>query len=127
MLGRMQEVLVSRQQRQIVPPTELSQEGVDRAELNACPATGVPDLGSFDVIFAVWLKQRQRRELLDELGPGLGPGEPLQQLLKYQTRGDHLFSPKQRVTQHLNVWLRGVRVSAQGQGPDARIDEEAHD
>lgn len=120
------EILVRRQQHQIVPPAELYEQGIDRSDLHAATAAGVPDFCCFDVVFPARLEEGESGEALDELGSRLGSGKALQKLLQYQTRGEYLIGPQQGMAEcrHLGRGLLGV--SAQSQRPDARVDEQAH-
>ena len=61
MLPRVLEVFVRAQQHQIVPATQLDQQGVDRAHLHAFAAAGVEHLRRLNVVFAVGLQKLMDR------------------------------------------------------------------
>lgn len=77
MLGRMREVFVCGEKRQIVPNRELCQQCINGAELNSRLATGVSESRSTNVIFPIGLKQGQRGKALNDLSSSLGAREPL--------------------------------------------------
>jgi hypothetical protein len=51
-------VLVGRQQRQRVTHVELSQQGVNRSDLQAGAATSVAQFGGVDMILSVGIEKR---------------------------------------------------------------------
>jgi hypothetical protein len=122
----MLEVLVRRQQHEIVPSTKLNEQGIDRADLDTVSATGVTNLGCLDVIFPIRLEECDGAEALDELGACLRPREALQKFLQDETGGEDLIGAEKRASQDGHLGLRLRVVAAQRQRPDARIDEQAH-
>lgn len=87
-----------------MPAAKLNEKGVDRADLNAAPATSVADLGRFDVVLPVGLEERERRHSLQELGARLRPAETLKQFLQDQAGGEDLIRPQQRMAQRQHLW-----------------------
>ena len=86
MLGCSIEILVGRQQDQVVPATKLDEQGVDGPDLNAAPATRISDCGCFDVVIAVGLKEGEGAQTLNKLGASFRPCKAL--LLQCNTAAD---------------------------------------
>lgn len=63
---------------------QLSEQRVNGAELNTCPAADVPDVGGRDMVFAIGLEQGKCCEALNDLRSGFWPGESLKQFLENQ-------------------------------------------
>ncbi len=78
MLGRMREIFVCGEERQIVPDGELCKQCINGADLNSRLATCISKNRSTDVIVSIGLKQRQGGEALDDLYMGFGTRETLQ-------------------------------------------------
>ena len=57
--GEVSEVSVRRQQGEIMPDTELGEEGVDRPDLHAAPAAGVSKRGRRNMVAPVGHEKRQ--------------------------------------------------------------------
>jgi hypothetical protein len=74
-------IVVRREKCQFVSNTELREKRVDGAYLNACSATTVAQLRCVDVVLAVWRKQRQRTEAIDDLTSIARARESLKQFL----------------------------------------------
>ena len=68
----MREIFVGGQKGQIVPDSQLCKQRVNRADLNTCLATGIPQGSRTDVIISIWLKKRQGSEPLNDLSLRLG-------------------------------------------------------
>lgn len=77
MLRGVYEVLISAQQNNLVPDAELRDERVDRTNLHARPTARVSKTRRGNMVFAVRLDQRKRREALDYLRTCLGAREAL--------------------------------------------------
>lgn len=119
-------ILVRRQQNQFMPATELDEQGIHGSDLDATTATGVANLGRFDMVLPVWLQERERGESFDNLDARLRPRETLQQFLENEPGREHLIRAEQRVPKCGNLRRRVLRIAAQGQRPNARVDEKAH-
>lgn len=78
MLGRMHEIFVCGEKRQIVPNRELCQQGINGANLNSRFATSVSERCCTNVIVPIGLKQRQGGKALNDLSLGFGAREPLE-------------------------------------------------
>jgi hypothetical protein len=78
MLGRMREIFVCGEERQIVPDGELREQRINGADLNTSLATCISQNRSTDVIVSIGLKQRQGGEALDDLSLSFGTRETLQ-------------------------------------------------
>jgi len=126
MLSSGLKVLVRGQQNQVMPASELDQQSVNGPDLDSATATGVSDLGGFNVVLAVRHQESQGRKPLYKLISDLGSGEALKKLLKYKASGEHLIRSKERVAQgrHLGRALHGI--AAKRERPHARVDEETH-
>jgi hypothetical protein len=61
------EVVVGAQERQMVANAQLSEERVDRANLDACSAAFVSEISGCDMVFAIRLQQGKRCESFDDL------------------------------------------------------------
>ncbi len=110
-----------------MPQAKLNQHCVDRSDLNAIPTAGVAHVRGFDVVLAIRLEEGQGGESFNQLATRLGPGEALQQFLEYQTSCEHLVCALKRTSKYLNGLCQTFSVAAEGQRPDGRIDEQAHD
>jgi hypothetical protein len=99
---------------------------VDRPDLHALSAAVVPQLGRIDVIVAVRHDEGQRRKALDDLGPALGPGEALQELLQDEAGRQECFAALKSPHQHPDLGSIGRPVPPQRERPDAGVDEKAH-
>ena len=106
---------------------KLGDQGIDRSDLNAGPATPVPKLRRGNVIIAIGLKKRKCGKALDNLRGRLGSGEALQQFLKNESRRYHDIRAEQRLLQDFNLGFRDRSVTTKGERPHARIDKQGHD
>jgi hypothetical protein len=90
--GDVFEVDVGGQNGQLVTDAQLSQQHVDCPRLNSMPAAQIAQLCGGDVILPVGVEERERRKALDDLPPGFGSRETVQQLLEDETgaEDDHL-------------------------------------
>ena len=66
---------------------ELGDQCIDRSDLDARPAAGVPEFRCGNVIVPGRLERREGGESLDDLLAGLCAGETLQQFLQDDSRG----------------------------------------
>lgn len=126
MLGRVCEVFICREQRQIVPDGELREHCVDGADLNSSLTACSPQSGRTDVVVSIWLEQRQGGEPLNDLSPCFGSRESLQKLLKHQSGSNHHVCSEQGVFELLDLRFSGLDIAAESQRPNACIDEKHH-
>jgi hypothetical protein len=70
MLGDISEVVVSREHRKIAAKAELSEKGVNRADLNAVAAAGVSQLRGVAMITPIGSEQGEVGKPLDNLFAG---------------------------------------------------------
>ncbi|MEI2623494.1 MAG: hypothetical protein V9G23_06050 [Giesbergeria sp.] len=119
-------IFVCGQERQVVPDGELCKQGINGPHLNTCFATCVSQDRSADVILSIGRKQRQGSETFDDLRLGFWAREPLQQLLKNQTCGDHDVRAEQGVLELLHLRFGGFNITAKSQRPNAGIDKQRH-
>ena len=78
------EVVISCQQFEVVPETQLRQKRIDRSDLDSSAATFVAQGSGVDVILTIRHDQRQRRETVQDLIARLRAGKPLQDFLQYE-------------------------------------------
>lgn len=88
-----------------MPNAQLGEQCVDRTDLDTRSATLVSELGRCDVVLAIGLQQRKRREALDDLLTRLWPGESLKQFLEDHSRRDDDIGAHERVFELLNFRL----------------------
>jgi hypothetical protein len=69
--------------------TEGRKERIDGPNLDPPSATLVPEGRRVDMVAAVRDEEGKGVEAVQDSLPGSGPGKPLQNLLKNQSRGDH--------------------------------------
>ena len=126
MSRRKDEIVVGRQQHQVVANAQLRDDRVDRANLQAGATTAIAQFRGLDMIQPIRSQEGQRRKAVNDVLSRLRAGKSLQQFLQDQTRDYNRFTAFERVAQYVN--LRGGRnlVAAEREGPDARIDEEGH-
>jgi len=71
-----------------VAHAQLSKQSVDGAQLDASFAARIAQGCGTDMVFPVWLKQRQSGKAFDDPGLRFRTGEALQELLEDQACGD---------------------------------------
>jgi hypothetical protein len=81
MPGRVDKVLVCRQQSQIVSTTQLNEQGIDGADLNPRATTGVAHLGRSNVVLPVWRDEGQDLQALEDGLSRTRAAEALKQFL----------------------------------------------
>lgn len=84
----MSKVFVRGEKHQIVAQTQLGKQCVNGADLDPCLTTCVAQGCRINMVFAIWLEQRQGGKAFDDLGLRLGAREALQEFLENQARGD---------------------------------------
>ena len=104
------EVVVGRQQFEVVPETQLRQKRIDRSDLDSSAATFVAQGRGLDVILTIRHDQRQRRETVQDLIARLRASKPLQDFLQYEPGGVDGFPSPQRSDEstHLRQVPRGI-------------------
>ena len=122
----MDKVLISAQQGQLVPDADLRNDGVNRADLDSRLPTAVPQVRRSNMILAIRLYQRKRREAGDDLGPGLRGNEALKQFLEYHSSGHDDIRSGKRILQSRNLRLSRRCIAPESQRPDAGVDEQRH-
>ncbi len=115
------------QHHEIVPDTELGQQRVDRPNLYAFAAAGIPNFGRADVIVPIGHDPREHGQMRHDTAAGSGAGETLEELLHYEPGREHRVTTLKGARQSRNLWHLVRRVSAHGQRPHAGIDEQVHD
>src|SRR3954465_15662058 len=98
---------------------QAGQQRVDGSNLNPAAAAPVAEFGRLDVIVTVWDEQRQRRESIDNPGPGAGTGKALQQLLQPEPGRDQNLAGFDGAQQFVRFRPRRWGVAPERQGPDA--------
>ncbi len=112
MLRCMHVVLIGAQQNELVPDAKLRDDCVDCANLHTRPAACVSKACRGNMVFTVWLDQRQRRETLHYLRARLGAREALQQLLQDEASGNDDVCTGERLLQCLNRGFLDLNVSS---------------
>lgn len=92
MPGNVAKVSVGRQHREVVAKTELRQERINRADLNAAASAFVAQFRCLDMVSPVGNQQRQRAEPIEDLGAVPRPGKALKKLLQNEPGGDELLA-----------------------------------
>ena len=106
---------------------ELRAESVDRPGRHASAPAQVPERGCFDVILQIGTEQGKRTEARENPIPLAGPVKPLEEFLEDEARRDDEFAPFEGTREGRDLGkIRGM-IAPQGEGPDARIDEQLHD
>ena len=123
MPGDIAKVSVCRQHRKVVAETELRQQRIDGADLNAAAPAGVSQLGRLDMVAPVRNQQRQRGEAIEDLRAVPRSREALQKLLKNEPGGHEFLAHLDGTDQLPSFVGRCRRVTSEGQRPDAGIDE----
>jgi len=121
------EVVVGTEKRQVVPNAQLSKQRVDCADLNSRSATGVAEFGGCNMVFAIRLQQWKRCEALNDLCSGLRSGESLKQFLENQPGRNDDIGAHKGVLELLNCRFGGRGIAAQGERPNARVNQQSHD
>jgi hypothetical protein len=75
------EIPISRKQLQFVPKAELSEQGVDGADLNTRASTSIAKARGADVVFAIRHDERKCAEPVYDVFAGPRAGETLQEFL----------------------------------------------
>jgi hypothetical protein len=125
-LRRGTEVVVRAEQDQIVLSTELDEHSVDGTDLYTATVTRVSDVGGFDMVFPVGLKETEGGEPLDQLAACSTPGKALEKFLQDQTRREDLIGSLESVLKRLDLRRRRLRIAAERERPDAGVDKKAH-
>ena len=126
MSGDSREVIVRRKKRQVMPNAELRQDRIDGANLDSRAATAIAKLGGLDMVLAVWRKQRQGAEALDDLTAVARPGKALEQLLQHQASGDHRVAAFESAPQGADLRQGSCCVAPKGERPGTCIYEQRH-
>ena len=89
----MDEVVVGRQQAEVMANAKLCQQSVDGADLNTCATAAVAQLSSVDVVLTVRAEQWQGGETFDDVPAGTWTRKALKQFLQHEPGGhDDLFA-----------------------------------
>lgn len=125
--GRSDEVMIGRQQGQLVADAELREQRVNRSDLQSAPPAGIAQLRCRDMIVPVRSEERERREALDDQPASLGSGKALEQFLQHQAGRDDRITALERVDEGRDLGAFVRRITPQRQRPDAGIDEQTQD
>lgn len=118
--------MVSRQYLKVVSSRQLYQQGVDGPNLNAMPATGIPDLSGVNVILPVRFDERKGGESFYDAVTRLGTSKALQQFLQHKTRAEYLIGSQERIAQRDNFQRLKLPISAECERPNTGVDKQAH-
>ena len=102
---------------------ELNKYRVDSSDLDAVATAQISNLRSFDMVFSVWLYESKRGEPFYQLAPRLWPCKALKQFLEHQPSSKNLICSLKSVLQRLDFGYCSLGVSAEGERPDAGINE----
>jgi hypothetical protein len=125
MPGDIAKVPIDRQYREVVVETELRQQRIDRADLNAAASAFVSQSGRVHMVEPVRNEQRQRSEPIEDLLAIPRSGKALQNLLQNQSGGHEFLAGFDGTDQFASFVRRGGWVAPERQRPDAGIDKEA--
>jgi len=121
----MLEVFVRREQVELMPDAKLSNESVDRLDLNTLSSTKVSESRRLDVIVDIRPDDGEKGEIVDDAVAGLWTLEPLEQLLQNESCSYDRFAPMERPLEQTD-FRSGRRISPERKRPNARIDENVH-
>jgi hypothetical protein len=113
MPGYMTEVLVRRQQYEVMADTELREQRVDGPNLDALFPAVVAQTRSRHVVLAVRDDHRNRRKSIHDLLLGLRTVKPLEQLLKDEPGCNHALAGLQSTDQRVRRRVFGRLISTQ--------------
>lgn len=125
MSGGVLEVLVGAEQLEVVGDAQLSDEGVDGAELNSGAATRVSQVCSRDVVLSRRLNEGKCAQASTDLGLGALRQKTLKKLLDDEACRDHQV----RLDSHCQTPDRGAArwgVTTKCKRPDAGVDQNRH-
>ena len=125
MPGDIAEVVIGRQHREIVAETELRQQCIDGADLNASASAFVSQFGRVYMVAPVGNQERQRGEPIEDLRAVTRSGETLQQLLQNEPGGYEFVTGFNGADQFASFARRARHVAPERQRPDAGIDKQA--
>lgn len=120
----MAEIAVGAQHRESVPKAERDEKGVDGADLDTTPTAPVSQLGGVDVVATLRLHQGTAAQAFEDEITVPRPPDALEHLLEDQPGGGDVITRDKDTLEVLHSWVDARRVAAQGQRPDARVDEE---
>ena len=126
MLCGVNEVLICAQKNEVMPDAKLRNQSVDRSDLHTRSATHVSHTRRCHMVFAIRLKQSQRRKPLHDLFACLGSSKALKKFLQDKTSRHDNVGARKRIFQRLHLGCFNFNVTSEGQRPDARINQERH-
>lgn len=122
----MPEIIVARQHRQVMADAQPGKQRIYRADLDAASPAVISKLCRRHVILPVCSKERQSCEPLKKRPAVFGAGNPLQQLLKNQSRGQDRLPRLQCLHERGHLGQVRRRIAPESERPDAGIDEKAN-
>ena len=109
-----------------MPDAQLSDQSIHCSDLYSRPTAHGAQIGCGDVVFSIWLDQRERTETADDLGSRLRRHKSLKQFLKHQAGGYYYLRPRKRFLQNGNFGFGGWCVAPQRQRPNAGVNKKRH-
>ncbi len=106
--------------------TELNEYCVDGPDLDAVATARIADFCSFHMVFSVWLYESKRGKPFDQLATCLWPSKALKQFLQHQPGSRDLICSFKGMLQSLDFGYSSLGMSAEGERPDAGINEQTH-
>ena len=126
MLRNPLEVDVCREHHQFVSNAKLRVEHVDGSCLHAFASARISELSCGYVVFPIRYDQGEGGEVSHNGLPSRRARESLKKLLEDQARGENRLACLKGLFKPTNLGTRRWGISAQGQRPDAGVDEGAH-
>jgi hypothetical protein len=100
---RQREIVVRRQEKQIIMDAQLSKQRIDRPQLYSRTPRSIPNFCGIDVILSDRFDKRERRESLHNVFVSSRSQETLQQFLQNQPSRYHDFSAAERCAQYSDL------------------------
>jgi hypothetical protein len=126
MFGDSSEVGIGCQHDELILDTKLRQKRIDGADLDSAAAAFVSQPRGGDVIFPGRDEECQGLEGVKDLRSIFWPLKTLKHFLKDQTRGENRAAALEELREVLDFSRTRGSIAAQGEGPDAGVDEEVH-
>ena len=126
MNGHPCEIVVRREQFELVPNAQLRNDRIDGANLQARASTTVAQLGRFDVIASIERQKGQCCESVDDFLARPRSAETLEQLLQDKARRKHDIGALECVSKSAHFGLRPWSITPECEQPYAGVDEQAH-
>jgi len=111
----MEEVVVGREQGQVMAYAKLGQQGINRAHLNASPTAGIAQPRSVDVILPIRADQWQGGKAFDDVLARAWTSETLKQFLQNEPRRHNNIVTLKGIAQCEHLRDDGILVSPESE------------